>query len=231
MGAGRAGHLGLNAQWHVEEATTCAHAPVTTLHLPTEVTSAWVCILKRPSATSNPALVHTHTLSRAWTQPTWTRTHSHLESDRKLHYFFRIGSLCLVPAFLSSCLMHKAARGGMKAEEIKMSHFIQKQMVKPSLRYEDNMHKPTAGSAGEEGKIRRLMTESNLAHWSTERWMWEESLYSNVSPSISQNCSEVTEWPFISCVQVYLSHHSLHDRVCSCTVQPGDRGRDKWGEC
>lgn len=78
--------------------------------------------------------------------------------------FFRIGSLCLVPAFLSSCLAYKAARGGMKAEEIKMSHFIEKQMVKPSLRYEDNMHKPTAGSAREEGKIRRLMTESNLAH-------------------------------------------------------------------
>lgn len=214
MGAGRAGHLGLNAQWHAEEATTCAHARVTTLHLPTEVTSAWVCILKRLSVTSNPALVHTLTLSRAWTQPTWTHTHTHtLTPTGNYMAFFRIGSLCLVPAFLSACLVSKAARGGMKEEEIKMSHFIEKQMVKPSLRYEDNMHKLAAGSAIEEGEIRRLMTESNPAHWSTERWMGEESLYSNVSPSISQNCSEVTEWPFISCVQVYLSHHSLHARV------------------
>lgn len=214
MGAGRAGHLGLNAQWHAEEDTTCAHAPVTTLHLPTEVTSAWVCILKRLSATSNPALVHTHTLSRAWTQPTWTHTHSHtLTPTGNYMAFLRIGSLCLVPAFLSSCLVSKAARGGMKEKEIKMSHIIEKQMVKPSLRYEDNMHKLAAGSAIEEGKIRRLMTESNLAHWSTERWMGEESLYSNVTPSISQKCSEVTEWPFISCVQVYLTHHSLHTRV------------------
>ncbi len=111
---------------------------------------------------------HTHTLSRAWTQPTWTHTHTHnlKPTGNYMIFFFRIGSLCLVPAFLSSCLAHKAARRGMKAEEIKMSHFIEKQMVKLRLRYEDYMHKLAAGIArgGQDKAIDDRVKPRTLIH-------------------------------------------------------------------
>lgn len=96
-------------------------------------------------------------------------------------------------------------------------------MVNPSLRYEDYMHKLTAGSAIEEGKIRRLMMESNL-HIDPRKGEWEKRacIQMSVHPlarSVVRLRSDLLLAAFRS-----ICHTIHYTLACSCTVQVGRRG-------